>query len=93
MRLVDDLDRHSAIQSPSNMSPRVPRRFQNSFRFIRMWTSELVRAIAVNGRKSGASTIVTPCRNGASRTLIGVPKTVSPAGCAGSPGPRSQARS
>ena len=32
------------------------------------------------GRKSGASTIVTPCRNGASSTLIGVPKTVSPAG-------------
>ena len=32
------------------------------------------------GRKSGASTIVTPWRNGASSTLIGVPKTVSPAG-------------
>ena len=58
---------------------REPRGFQNSFRFIRIRTSVEVRQTAVNGLSSGASMIVMPPRKGASKTSIGVPKTLTPA--------------
>ena len=78
---VDDLDRHFgdplALDHVAAVAAQVPVRVPL---VADIDLAEQVSAIAVYGRKSGASTIVTPCRNGASSTLIGVPKTVSPAG-------------